>query len=355
MAENKRTLIIGGGIAGLTVASQLADRNLSSIIVEKESALGGHLKSHYSLFPHQQKASEFLEEALKQIQDNSNVEVLTNSVVKDISGEAGTYNVKIETGTGEGDAQAQSLEVGTIVIATGFEGMDANTLHEYSYTQHKNVITGLEFEELLNDAKSNGKPLGRPSDNSAPQNATVVLCTGSRDEKFNEFCCEVGCRAGLNHAYQLKDMFGDAIQVFLCYIDVRATGRDNEVFYTNVREKDVHLVRGRPSEISKIDDNFARFIIFDQITHKLLQIESDLIILETALVPNSTQGALNEMMSLETDDTGFLSASNYFQPVESSSSGIYIAGTASGPRDVPGTIANAALTAATIAKQIMGE
>jgi heterodisulfide reductase subunit A len=349
MAEtNNLILIIGGGIAGMSIASNLANLGLGSVIVEKDTALGGHLKNHYSLFPHDQKASELLDEYLTKIQKD-NIEIYTGSQVSSISGERGAFQVTVITKTEDGKESTKILDVGAVVIATGFAGMDTDTIYEYSYSLHKNIITGLEFEQMLNDSKKADKNFGRPSDGGAPQSAAIIMCTGSRDEKHNLSCCEVGCRAGLNHAFQLKKLFGDSINVTICYIDIRATGKDNEDFYRQVREMDVHLIKSRPSEISKLDEHHARFNVFDLVTHKLLQIESDLIILETALEPHPEQAALNDMMKLEVDDTGFLACPNYYRPHESATKGVFFAGTATGPRDLPGTIANAAMVAAEIA------
>ena len=343
--KNLKTLIVGGGMAGLSCAAHLADMGLDSIIIEKASEPGGHLKDHHTLFPHQHMASDVLGEKLKQVQGSSNIEIITDSQVKGISGAPGAFQVTVTT-----DEATRTIEAGAVVIATGFDGMDMADMYEYSYTLHKNVITGLEFEKLVNDNETAGEKPGRPSDGAAPKSAVIIMCTGSRDEKHNLFCCEVGCRAGLNHAHYLKETFGDEISVFICYIDIRATGKDNEDFYRKVREMDVHFIKSRPSEILAVDEHYARFNVFDLITHKLLQLESDLIILETALVPHAEQNALNDALQLETDDTGFIALSDYYQPSESKVPGIFLAGTASCPRDLPGTMANAALAAQEVAR-----
>lgn len=351
MSEDKSpALIIGGGMAGMSVAAVLSDLGLKSIIVEQDRNLGGHINEHLTLFPDQRNASEVFSEKLELVENNPNVEIMTGSRIESISGEFGAFTVKVVPTDIDADDKKKTVEAKTIVIATGFEGMNADNIFEYSYSLHNNIITGLEFEKMIFDKAASGEKPGRPSDNAPPKSAAVIMCTGSRDEKHNEFCCEVGCRVGLNHALFLKDTFGPDIDVVVCYIDIRATGKDNENLYTRVREKGVRFIKSRPSEISKIDEDTAKFIVFDLITHKLLQIESDLIILETGLIPRNGQGAINEMLGLETDESGFLKSPDYFKPFCSTKKGVFIAGTAAGPKDLPGTISGAALTAAEVAK-----
>jgi len=348
--KNMKTLIVGGGMTGLCTAVHLAELGLDSVIVEKASEPGGHLKDHYLLFPHQHKASDVLGEKLQQVREMANIEILTNSKVTGISGEPGAFKITVTN-----ESSSQSIDAGAIVLATGFEGMDMGNLYEYGYTMHKNIITGLEFEKLISDSENAGNKPGRPSDGTAPKNAAIIMCTGSRDEKHNMFCCEVGCRAGLNHAYYLKETFGDNITVFICYIDIRSTGKDCEDFYRKVRERDVHFIKSRPSEILAVDEHFARFNVFDLITHKLLQIEADLIILETALVPRTEQKTLNDIFHLDVDETGFVAVNDYYHQTESNVPGIFLAGSTTGPRDLPGTMANAALAAANVAKLLKND
>lgn len=158
------------------------------------------------------------------------------------------------------------------------------------------------------------------------------------------YCCQVGCMNALNQAFTVKERLGGESDVFVCFTDVRAHGKYYEEFYRQVRGMLVKFIRGKPSEVMVDRDGSLSFDIFDTSTHKLLKLRPDLIVLEPALVNAAPE--LAKLLGVELDREGFFSLDkDYSLPVRSSVPGIFLAGTATGPKDVVSTMANASVAA----------
>ena len=215
---------------------------------------------------------------------------------------------------------------------------------ELGYGRSPDIITGLEFEIIFGPRGPVKGDILRPSDGKRPATVAILTCVGSRDEKHRPYCCQVGCMNALNQAYTVKERLGEGTEVYVCFTDVRAHGKYYEEFYRKVRGMQVKFIRGKPSEVMVDYDGSLVFDIFDTATHKLLKLKPDLIVLEPALVNGAPQ--LAKILGVELDREGFFAVdSDYSMPVKSSSPGIFVAGTASGPRDVVSAMANASAAA----------
>ena len=234
--------------------------------------------------------------------------------------------------------------VDAIVVATGIVPYDMRLLHELGYGRSRNILTGLEFELLFRPGGPTGGRVLRPSDGAPPRTVAILTCVGSRDEKHRPYCCQVGCMNALNQALTVKEQLGAAVEVYVCFTDVRAHGKYYEEFYRRVRGMGVRFLRGKPSEVMVNQDGTLSFDIFDTATHKLLKLRADIIVLEPALV-NGAPG-LAQRLGIELDREGFFSIDrDYSLPVKSSSPGIFIAGAASGPKDVVSAMTHGAAAA----------
>ena len=232
----------------------------------------------------------------------------------------------------------------SVIVATGIVPYDLKRLAELGYGRSRNIITGLEFEILYRPDGPAGGDIVRPSDGRRPGTVAILTCVGSRDEKHRPYCCQVGCMNALNQAFTVKERLGEEAEVFVCFTDVRAHGKYYEEFYRQVRGMLVKFIRGKPSEVMVDRDGSLSFDIFDTSTHKLLKLRPDLIVLEPALV-NAAPG-LATLLGVELDREGFFSLDkDYSLPVRSSVPGIFLAGTATGPKDVVSTMANASVAA----------
>jgi heterodisulfide reductase subunit A len=233
-------------------------------------------------------------------------------------------------------------KVNTVIVATGIVPYDLKLLSELGYGRSPNIITGLEFEILYRPHGPTGGEIVRPSDGQKPATIAILTCIGSRDEKHRPYCCQVGCMNALNQAYTIKEQLGADADVFVCYTDIRAHGKYYEEFFREVRGKQVKFIRGKPSEVFVEADGALSFDIFDTATHKLLKLRPDMIVLEPALVNGSPE--LAKTLGIALDAEGYFSTDkDYSSPVMSNVGGIFIAGTAAGPRDVVNAMAHATL------------
>jgi len=232
----------------------------------------------------------------------------------------------------------------SIIVATGIVPYDLRLLAELGYGRSRDIITGLEFEILYRPNGPTGGDILRPSDGKRPMTVAILTCVGSRDEKHRPYCCQVGCMNALNQAFTIKDRLGEEAEVYVCFTDVRAHGKYYEEFYRTVRGMLVKFIRGKPSEVLVDLDGSLSFDIFDTATHKLLKLRPDLIVLEPALVNAAPD--LAKTLGIELDREGFFSLDkDYSLPVLSTAPGVFLAGTATGPKDVVSTMANASLAA----------
>jgi len=239
------------------------------------------------------------------------------------------------------------LNVGAIIVAIGYELYDAAKISEYGYGKYKNVITGLQLERLSSgDGPTKGR-IVRISDGREPESVAIILCAGSRDEKHVKYCCRVGCAAALKHVYYIKQSLPKA-KVYVFYTDIRAFGKGFEEFYQRIRGMDdVYFIRGKPAEIFEDKDGSLILDVYDSNIGKHLNIKADLVILETAIVPPRDWETLRKILKIPQDSEGFaLELHPKLRPFETSSDGIFLAGTIQGPKDIPDTVAHAAAAAA---------
>lgn len=235
------------------------------------------------------------------------------------------------------------LDVDAVIVATGFKPYDAERKGQYRYGVYRNVITGMEYERLCNpNGPTDGKIL-RIDNLEKPKSAVYVLCVGSREEDNNEYCCRIGCLNALKHAYLLKEQYGDDVDTYICYTDIRAVGKRAEKFYRTVRESEVNFIHGEPSEIRELPDKSLAIDVYDQATSKLLSITADIIVLETGIEPEIS---LHTQFGIPLTENSFLKESHpQLAPNETAVKGVFLAGTVQEPMNIAETISNASAAA----------
>ncbi len=238
------------------------------------------------------------------------------------------------------------INIGVIVVATGYDVLDPSKLYEYGYSRSDDVITSLEMERLIS---SSGPTIGeilRPSDGKKPKSITFILCVGSRDETECEWCCRIGCMSALKQVYLLKEKLGDNVEINVCYTDIRSFGKGYEEFYRNIRGLKTNFFRGRPSEVRNAGDRLL-IDIFDTTTNKLLEISTDLVVLVPELVPRFDADEFARVLRISQSGDGFfLEAHPKLRPMDTFTSGIFIAGCCQGPKDIQDTVSMASGAAA---------
>ncbi len=235
------------------------------------------------------------------------------------------------------------LNAGAIVVATGFDEYNPAPKTEYGYGRHDNVITQFQLARLLDiDGPTKGRLL-RPSDGKEPGRVAMIQCVGSRDENANGYCSSVCCMYALKHAQIIKEMLLPDTEVYICYIDMRTAGKGFEEYYKRTREIGVNFIQGRPAEV--IEDEKTKNLILnveDPDIGALLKLEMDLVVLSSATVPSKGTREMAGILGINLDENGFFKEVHpKLRPVETNVRGIYICGSAQGPKDIPDSIVQA--------------
>ena len=247
------------------------------------------------------------------------------------------------------------LQVGTIIVATGFEVFDASQKEEYGYGDFPNVVNLAEVERMLSSAGPTQGHVVRPSDLQEPKRVVYIQCVGSRDERTNKYCSRVCCMTAIKQARMIRDKLG--AEVFLFYIDLRTFGKGYEEFYESTAAAGVTFIRGRVGEILQ-DDETKSLIVRgeDTLLGKPMQFDNvDLVVLSTGVVPPASTKEIAHVLNLSQSPDGFLlEAHPKLRPVDSFNDGMFVAGMAQGPKDIPDTVAQAK-AAASGAMALMGK
>ncbi len=239
------------------------------------------------------------------------------------------------------------LDVGAIIVATGFQLYDATQKKEYGYGVYPNVISNLDFERWVSaDGPTHGKVV-RPSDGNPPQKIAFIQCVGSRDEKEGaSYCSRICCMATVKQATMLREKYPKA-EIYVYYTDMRTPGKGFEEFYQRAREQGIVFIRGKPGEIAEDKDRNLIIISEDTDSGLILRNTIDLVVLACGLRPPDGLENLAQMLHLSRSPDGFImEAHPKLRPSETSIAGVYLAGCVQFPKDIPDTVAQAGAAAA---------
>jgi heterodisulfide reductase subunit A len=235
------------------------------------------------------------------------------------------------------------VQVGAIVVATGFGMWDPVQLPQYSYGLSPNIITGLQFERLTSAGGGTGGEI-LTAEGEKPERVAILHCIGSRDENAHPYCSRFCCMYSLKHAHQVREKTGAEVYDF--YMDMRAFGKAYEEFYERVQEEGITFVRGRGAEVEVLPDGRLRVKGEDADLGRLVAADVDMVILATAVEPQPDAGRMAALFGLgRTPDGWFAEAHPKLRPVETNTAGVFLAGVCQGPRDVPDTVVHAGAAA----------
>jgi heterodisulfide reductase subunit A len=352
----KRALVIGGGIAGLQAALDIAEAGYPVVLVERTSQLGGRMGQLSGTYLNFDTAPDLLASKIKAATQHPNIQVITGAEVEEVTGCIGSFMVKVRTfvdsesvdsseSTNLRLPNARVYDVGAIVVATGYDLYPKEKLGQYGCGQYQDVIDGLQFEQML----AAGGQIRRPSDGEVPKEVVWVQCAGSRDPELHmPYCSKVCCMYVAKQAIMYKRQVPEG-QAYVFYIDIRSAGKGYEEFVQQAMEQyDVLYLRGK---VSKVFPEDGRVVVWgaDTLTGKPLEVAADLVVLATASVPSQGAKDLAQRLRVATDEHGFFSEAHpKLRPVESLTAGIYLAGAAQFPKDIPETIAQASGAAAKV-------
>jgi heterodisulfide reductase subunit A len=246
------------------------------------------------------------------------------------------------------------MTVGSVVIATGHKTFDMDKRPEYSYGRHDDIVTQMELARIMGvNGPTKGKLL-KPSNNKIPERVVMVQCVGSRDEKpgGRKYCSKVCCMVAIKHANVIKQHYPDT-DVIICYTDMRTPGM-YEKYFKYAQSNGVRLIRGRPGEVAEKDGIFT-VRLEDTLSKEPLEIEADLVVLSTAMEPSD--GTINVSGLLDvglTEELFVKEKHSKIKPVATEVDGVYVCGTAQGPKDITDSIVQANAAAAKISELING-
>jgi heterodisulfide reductase subunit A len=244
----------------------------------------------------------------------------------------------------------EEIEVGAVVLSTGFKQFDARKIPEYGYGAFKNVLTGLDFEKMNSASGPTGGAI-QLSNGQTPKSVGIIHCVGSRDERNNRYCSRVCCMYALKFAHLIKEKTGADVYNF--YIDMRCFGKGYEEFYHRLLEEEVRFIRGRAASVTVFPFNeqeVGKLIVRveDTLIGQVRRIPVDMVILANALEPAENAKEIAHTFNISCGEGFFTERHPKLAPVSTATDGIYIAGTCQGPKDIPDTVAQAGAAASAV-------
>ena len=269
------------------------------------------------------------------------------------TGACGACQAFCDAGAIDFDQQetVKEIDVGAIVVATGFEVFDSRRIARYGYRRLKNVISAMEFERVSHASGPTGGEI-LTSEGEPPQAVCIIHCVGSRDEHYHEYCSRVCCMYSLKFAHLVKEKTG--AEVYNCYIDMRTPGKGYEEFYKRLLHEGVQFIRGKVAEVSDVsespeEDGKLVVVVEDTLLGLTRRLPVDMVILSPALQPQADGDRVARLFSLScAQGDFFLERHPKLAPVEAASEGIFLAGACQGPKDIPDSVAQGAAAAACV-------
>ncbi len=347
-------LVIGGGIAGMTAALELADAGNPVFLVEKNDHLGGNLARIDLTAPYLYSARDLLTERITRIRNHKKINVYLNSKLSHLTGFIGNFKATLQkhNGSEENFLSKTEVEIGNVIVCTGFKEFDASRIVHYGYGKLPNVITSFELEKMIKA----GRILTR--EGKIPKYIAIIHCVGSRSQEFHTYCSRVCCMTALKYAHEIKSANPECY-VSDIYIDMHAFGKGHEDFYRRSSEaKTLFLMyeKGDRPVIHKAGpkDGCEMLIeVNEKLSGELIEIPADLVVLMVGMEAREDSNEIARIVNISQDKDGwFIESHPKLEPVATTTDGIFIAGTCVAPKDIPDSVAQARAAAARVLARI---
>lgn len=428
-AIKETTLVVGGGIAGITAALEIANAGYPVVMVEREPSIGGHMAQLDKTFPTLDCSACILTPKMFDVGTHPNITLLTYSEVEQVDGYIGNFTVRVrkkarkintDVCTGCGDCWSRCpakvvdevfeaglgyrtaiyrpfpqavpkypvidvenciyfqkgtcracekfcptgaisfdqedevivLNVGNIVLATGYKTFDPRQIPQYGYGRLANVFTSMEFERMVNAAGPTGGKVVLRDGVTTPRSVGIIHCVGSRDHRFNRYCSATCCMAALKFSHLVKEHTN--AEVYQFYIDMRASFKDYEEFYVRILDEGAHMVRGRVAEVTDAarqpgEEGKLIIQVEDTLIGRQRRIPVDMVILMVAMEPQEDAVEISHLFGIGCSTAGFFTERHpKLDPVATMTDGIFICGACQGPKDIPESVGQGAATAARV-------
>ncbi|MFN3535455.1 MAG: CoB--CoM heterodisulfide reductase iron-sulfur subunit A family protein, partial [Desulfatiglandales bacterium] len=326
LSVDKRALVVGGGISGMTSALSLANQGFEVYLVEKEKDLGGNAR-RISFTLEGQDVQKYLEKIISSVLKHPLIHVYTRAEVIDSSGYVGNFKTLVRQ-----NGNLKEIKHGAIILATG---ADEYKPTEYLYGKHENVLTQLELEELI--AKNSQKF-------SSPHVITMIQCVGCRNSERN-YCSRICCSHAIKNAIKIKELNPQS-DVYILFRDIRTYGF-LEDYYRKASDMGVMFIRYEEDksphvEVSSDDEKKILTRIYDPILNSELEIESDLLVLSSAIIPSKERESLAKMFKVTLSPDGFFQEAHVkLRPVDFPAEGVYLCGICQYPKHIKESVSQA--------------
>jgi len=422
-------LVVGGGIAGIQAALELANAGHPVVIVEREPSIGGHMAQFDKTFPTLDCSACILTPRMSEVGQHDNITLMAYSELEEVSGSVGSFHVKIrkkaryvnesdctgcglcetkcpryvvdqrfEVGMGQRKAiyvpfpqavpripvldrdnciwferekcgackklcpthaidfeqqdETVELDVGNVIMATGYETFDARKISQYGYGRLANVFTSLEFERMCNaSGPTNGKIVLRDG-KTQPESIAIIHCVGSRDRNHHPYCSNVCCMTALKFGHLAMEKTSARVHSF--YIDMRTTFKDYEEFYQRLLGEGMRFVRGKVAEVTDAarkpgEEGKLIVQVEDTLLAQQKRVPVDMVVLMTALEPQHDAKETGIKCGLSCNADGWYTERHpKLDPVATMTDGVFVAGACQGPKDIPASVAQGAAAAARV-------
>ncbi|HKZ87924.1 MAG TPA: hydrogenase iron-sulfur subunit [Candidatus Bathyarchaeia archaeon] len=420
-----KALVVGGGIAGMSAALDLAEMGFKVFLLENTESIGGHMAALDKTFPTLDCSICIEGPKMVDCGRHPNIQIISNADLVKVDGYIGNFKVKIQkrprfvkadkcTGCGEckdacpiefpnewdmnlGTRKAISvpfdqavpliytinkdyciecfkcvdvcgareaidfeqkpeeinIDVGAIVVSTGFDVYLPFDMPLLGYGKYPNVITSMEFERLILAAGPTGGKVIRQSDGKKPHSVAFIQCVGSRDKSKYPYCSNFCCMYTLKHVVQLKEKYKEDVEVYVFYMDIRSPGKGYEEFYDRARERGVNFIRGRVSRIEEDPRTHNLFLYSEDANLGVpIEVEAEMVVLATASIPKKGSEDIARILNLSRGADGFFMESHpKLKPMDAPTDGVFYAGACQGLKDIPFSVSQgsgAASRAATV-------
>jgi heterodisulfide reductase subunit A2 len=347
-------LVIGGGIAGMTAALEVADAGYPVHLVEKSNQLGGNLSRIDLTAPYLYSARDLLTERLTRIRDQKLIHVYLESKLTELNGYIGNFSASIKHKNGEetSDVKPVKVEIGNVIVCTGYKEFDASRIVHYGYGKLPNVITSFELEKMIRSGRIETK------EGKTPKYVAIIHCVGSRSKEFHSYCSRVCCMTALKYAHEIKSA-NPSCYVSDIYIDMHAFGKGHEDFYRRSSEaKTLFLMYEKNDKpvirkASPKDDCEMVLEVNEKLSGEQIEIPADLVVLMVGMEAREDSHEIARIVNISHDKEGwFIESHPKLEPVATTTDGVFIAGTCVAPKDIPDTVAQARAAAARILARI---
>lgn len=329
-------LVVGGGMAGMTAALNLAEQHFNVTLVERNPDLGGLLNriSRISYNHHEVAAAELVKGKVTQVLSNPRIKVYTNAEIKAVEGYIGNYKVSLEAkGTEE------TLDISTIVVATGMEEIEPKG--QFRYGEDPRVVTQLQLEALMKSGQGEGGPeLRAPGSPMPVRDVVMIHCVNSKNEVRG--CCNIGCPVSIKNALALKSHDG-AMNVTICFRDLSVV-KEESAEVGRAKGRGVKFVRFPDDGYPDVAEEGGRLSVAvqDVLLGKKLRLPADLVVLTTGYRGSETAEAMKGHLKVSTNGDGFFQEAHVkLGPVDFASDGLYLCGCARSPKNLKDSIEEA--------------